>query len=170
MDNNQTENLENQQLTRNERIVTANIIANIVMMLFGAIAIYAFLSSVQSKTSIIKQQENNSLALTEVVSILDKNTENSDSLTDIFHQGNWKTMDDIELLFRKGLFEKMMANENIVRAEMFTELSTPAGISYLFLCSSFIISMSKFTRSSKRLASKFLPISRKYSACLNISS
>ena len=87
MDNNQTENLENQQLTRNERIVTANIIANIVMMLFGAIAIYAFLSSVQSKTSIIKQQENNSLALTEVVSILDKNTENSDSLTDIFHQG-----------------------------------------------------------------------------------
>lgn len=133
MDNNQTEIMENQKLTRNERIVTANIIANIVMMLFGAIAIYAFLSSVQSKTSIIKQQENNSLALTEVVSILDKNTENSDSLTDIFHQGNWKTMDDIELLFKKGLFEKMMANENIVRAEMFTELSSPAGISNLFL-------------------------------------
>ena len=133
MDNNQKEIVDNQKLTRNERIVTANIIANIVMMLLGAIVIYAFLSNVQSKSTIIKQQENNTLALTEVVSILDKNTENSNSLTDIFHQGNWKAMDDIELLFKNGLFEKMMDNERIVRAEMFTELSSPAGISYLFL-------------------------------------
>ena len=134
MDNNQTENLGNQPLTRNERIVTANIIANLVMMLFGAIAIYAFLSSVQSRTAIVKQQENNGLALTEVVSILEKNKKNSENLTEIFHEGNWQTMNDIELLFSDGLFDKMMKNEsNTVRAEMFTELSSPAGIAYLFL-------------------------------------
>ena len=109
------------------------ITVNLVLIILGAIAIVIFLSSMQTRTSLAKQQENNELALKEVVSILNKNSENTEVMTEIYHDGNWKTLEDIKLLFDNGLFEKAMANDDTIRAEIFDDISRKAGIPYLFL-------------------------------------
>lgn len=113
--------------------VANKIMVNIVLILFGAALISTFLDSVQTNVSIYKQERNNELALSEVVSLLNKNSESSDKLTEVYHEGNWRILDDIELLFSNGMFDEIIKDDNVVRSRIFTELSSPSGINYLYL-------------------------------------
>ena len=113
--------------------IVSKIMINILLILLGTVLIGMFLRSVQAQTALQKQQKNNELALSEVATILDKNAENTRTLTEIYHYGNRKTLDDIEMLLSKGLYEKLEQSDARIRNEILTELSTEAGIPYLYI-------------------------------------
>ena len=113
--------------------VIGKIIVNLLLMIVGSIIIAAYLSHVQTKAAEAKQKENNELALTEAITLLTKNSENTESLTQIFHEGNWKMLDDIGSIFSNGMMDKVMSSENEVRSEVFSTLISPAEVSYLYL-------------------------------------
>ncbi len=108
---------------------------NLILIILGATLIGVILHGVQTKTALDKQRQNNRHALEEVVTILERNSENADLLSSIYHEGNRTTLDNIELVFSEGLFESIMGNDGTVREEIFTELSAGAGIKYLYLLS-----------------------------------
>ena len=113
--------------------VIGKIIVNLLLMIVGSIIIAAYLSHVQTKAAEAKQKENNELALTEAIALLTKNSENTESLTQIFHEGNWKMLDDIGSIFSNGMMDKVMSSDNEVRSEVFSTLISPAEVSYLYL-------------------------------------
>jgi len=134
MSNNQEEKQTTEGIKNLKRsYITDKIVIYILLILLGVALIGGFLNVVQARTALAKQQKNNELALSEVVSILDKNTESSNKLTEIYHQGNWKALDDIDRLLSSGLFDKLINDEVIVGSQVFTELSVPSGIPYLYL-------------------------------------
>ena len=135
MDNkksNINEEKKSKRIRDNNYLVT-KILINLRLILFGARFIWISLSSVQTQSSLAKQQENNSLAISEVSSILNKNARTADSMTTIYHDGNWKAMDDIENILSNGLFEKLMINENGIRCQIISGLQSSAGVSYLYV-------------------------------------
>lgn len=131
MDN--VNNKKEKKTIRKNSYLISKIVINLRLILFGARLIGISLSSVQSKSALAKQQDNNSLAISEVSSILSKNASNAESLTDIYHDGNWKTLEDIERIFSNGLFEKILVNDDSIRAEIFDGLSDSAGVAYLYV-------------------------------------
>ena len=121
------------QFVRNNTYLITKIIINLRLILFGARLIGISLSSVQTSSSLAKQQENNNLAISEVSSILAKNEGNSVSISKIYHDGNWNSVEDIKKILSNGLFEKLMLNNDNIRAQIFTELESCAGVSYLYI-------------------------------------
>ncbi|MBO4537974.1 MAG: hypothetical protein J5694_03800, partial [Erysipelotrichaceae bacterium] len=115
--------------------VLSKVIINLVLIILGAVLLTVFLRNVQTKSSLSKQQKNNELALSEVVSILDKNADSSATLTEIYHEGNWKCLDEIDLLLSKGMFDSIVRNDDTVRSEVFATLAERAGLPYLYLLS-----------------------------------
>ena len=115
--------------------VLSKVIINLALIILGAVVLTVFLRNVQTKSSLAKQQRNNELALSEVVAILEKNEDSSSALRDIYHEGNWKSLDEIELLLNKGMFDSIVKNDNTVRSEVFASLAERAGLPYLYLLS-----------------------------------
>ncbi|MBR0138599.1 MAG: mechanosensitive ion channel, partial [Erysipelotrichaceae bacterium] len=107
----------------------------LILILIGTVLIGLFLNDIQTSSALKKQRDNNNLALTEVVSLLEKNQSNSENLTQTYHDGNWKMIDDIDLLFTYGLLDKVLINTDDVRSMIFEELASSAGVSYLYLLS-----------------------------------
>ncbi|MBQ4253982.1 MAG: hypothetical protein II712_04055, partial [Erysipelotrichaceae bacterium] len=107
--------------------------STLILIAVGTVLISIFLGTVQTRSALKKQQDNNSLALNEVVTILNKNKAYTDSLVDTYDDGNWKMLDDIRALFSNGLFENILKNDASVRSQIFQELSTSSGVSYLYL-------------------------------------
>ncbi len=107
--------------------------STLILIAVGTVLISIFLGTVQTRSALKKQQDNNSLALNEVVTILDKNKAYTNSLVETYNDGNWKMIDDIRTLFSNGLFENILKNDVTVRCQIFDELSNSAGVSYLYL-------------------------------------
>ncbi|MBQ1826418.1 MAG: mechanosensitive ion channel family protein [Erysipelotrichaceae bacterium] len=107
--------------------------STLILIAVGTVLISIFLGTVQARSALKKQQDNNSLALNEVVTILNKNKAYTDSLVDTYDDGNWKMLDDIRALFSNGLFENILKNDASVRSQIFQELSSSSGVSYLYL-------------------------------------
>ena len=108
---------------------------NVLLIALGAVLISTFLSNVQTQTAKIKQKENSELALTTAAEILSRNNENASMLERIYHKENQQVLDDIELLFSKGLFWSIIQNEDPVRHEIFSTLASRADVDYLFVMS-----------------------------------
>ena len=108
---------------------------NVLLIVLGAVLISTFLSNVQTRTAKIKQKENSELALTTAAEILSRNNENASMLERIYHKENQQVLDDIELLFSKGLFWSIIQNEDPIRHEIFSTLASRADVDYLFVMS-----------------------------------
>ena len=111
------------------------VLFNLILILIGTIFIAFFLNDIQTKAALNKQKENNNLALNEVSNILNKNKGYSDTLAGTYHEGNWMILNDIDLIFSNGMFEKIYQNNNDVRSEMFASMAENAGVQYLYLLS-----------------------------------
>ncbi|MBR5049664.1 MAG: mechanosensitive ion channel family protein [Erysipelotrichaceae bacterium] len=125
-------NTEKKQSRLNTYVLSKGII-NLSLIILGTVLLTVFLRNVQTKSSLYKQQKNNELALSEVVTILEKNTDSAEALTDIYHEGNWKSLDEIDLLLSKGMFESIATDDDTVRSEVFATLAERAGLPYLYL-------------------------------------
>ncbi|MBR0475006.1 MAG: mechanosensitive ion channel family protein [Erysipelotrichaceae bacterium] len=133
----QNKDIENKNVKKKKGrfILSYKIAIYLLPIVVGAILIALILGNVQRNASLKKQRDNNNLALSEVTTLLDKNTVNSDDLTKIFHEGNWQTLDNIDHLLAGGLYEKMQNNDNEIKSQIFDELSDPDGVAYLYLLS-----------------------------------
>lgn len=108
---------------------------NVLLIALGAVLISVFLRSMQNRTAMAKQRDNNEMALATATEILGRNNENADTLTKIYHEGNQQILNDIDLLFSKGLFQSIMKNDDNVRSIIFEELASRVDLDYLFLMS-----------------------------------
>lgn len=135
MDNKDLDNKTTAKKKHWEIILSYKIAIYLLPIVVGAILIGMILGNVQKNASLKKQSNNNTLALTEVTNILNKNTDNSDSLSQIYHEGNWQTLDNIDNLLSSGLLEKIENKDNNIRSEIFAELASPSEIVYLYLLS-----------------------------------
>lgn len=117
------------------RYFMTKVLFNVFLIFFGAILIGTFLTQMQAKTAMVKQEENSRLALEEAVSAMDSNVQNADVLSAIFHDGNQDELDDICQLFSSGLFESMADVSNKERSRVFGDMVERSGVQYLFLMS-----------------------------------
>ena len=135
-------NEENDKTIKQEEYEKANkhfrtkIKFNLSLVLIGALIIAVFLTQMQSQTALKKQEENSRLALDEAVEALDKNAEDAEDLTKIFHDSNQDVLDDLNRLFSSGLFNSMANDSNKERSAAFADMVERSGVQYLFLLSS----------------------------------
>ncbi len=106
---------------------------NLLLIVLGGIGIAMFLNGMQDRSALAKQRESNALALSEAVAILEKNEENAETLAQIYHEGNWKILDDVELLLSKGLFDVMVTKDEAVWSDVFSDIVSRTNARYLFL-------------------------------------
>ena len=92
MDQNKDIENKNVKKKKGKFILSYKIAIYLLPIVVGAILIALILGNVQRNASLKKQRDNNNLALSEVTTLLDKNTVNSDDLTKIFHEGNWQIL------------------------------------------------------------------------------
>ena len=130
--NNQTNNSDYKKFKKNNYLIT-KILINRRLIIFGASLIGISLSSVQTRSSLNKQQENNRLAISEVANIIEKNNRTMDSLNDVYHDGNLKTLDDVGNILSEGLFGKLVKNDTSVRTQIMAGLERSAGVNYLYI-------------------------------------
>jgi radical SAM superfamily enzyme len=74
-----------------------------MLVIIGSAAIGLFLKHMQEQTALTKQQENCELSLKEAVSILKSNEKDAKELTDVFHDSNQDTVDDLKELREHGM-------------------------------------------------------------------
>ena len=108
---------------------------NFLLIVIGTIILSVFLSDIHSRSQLSKQEKNSRLALTAAAEILERNKNNAEVLTKVYHEGNQKTLDDINLLLSEGLFQSMMDSDDTVRTDIFQNLASRVGLDYLFLMS-----------------------------------
>ena len=113
----------------------SKVVFNLLLIVLGALFIGLFLSRLQRQAVLRNQRENSEHALQEAVQILDRNAENADELTQVYHEGNRRILYDIEMLFSNGLFDQMFDDDESVRSLIFTNIAETAGTDYLFLMS-----------------------------------
>ena len=99
----------------------------------GAVLIGVFLRQMQNRTALVKQQENSERALQEAISILETNQQDVDELTQIFHDGNQDTVNDLYELMTSGLFDSLGEADTQTRSEVFADVIERSGADYLFL-------------------------------------
>ncbi len=116
-------------------LILSKIVVSLAMILVGTIIVGFILNTVQTRASLNKQKDNNRLALSEVVSILDKNKGYSDTLAKTYHEGNIQLLEDMKVIFTNGLFDKMVSEDSTIQSQIFDELASSAGVSYLYLLS-----------------------------------
>ena len=107
----------------------------VFLLTVGLLLIGMFLYNLQKDAGLKSQRENSDQALSEAAAIIEKNAENADTLTQVYHDGNGMILDNIRTAFSGGLFASMSGADDSVRAEVFSELRKAAGADYLFLLS-----------------------------------
>ena len=113
----------------------SKVAVNILLIVLGAILISVFLRNMQNRTALSKQRENSAIALDTAAEILHRNEDNATSLTKIYHEGNQQILNDIDLLFSKGMFRSIIQNDDSVRSIIFTELASRVDLDYFLLMS-----------------------------------
>ena len=108
---------------------------NILLMIVGALLISLFLRQMQRQTALVKQQQNSEMSLHEAVSILEKNSQDAEELSYVFHDGNQDMLDDLNELLTSGLFNSLLTETSETRSEVFAEVVERSGVDYLFLMS-----------------------------------
>jgi hypothetical protein len=105
----------------------SKVVFNALLIVLGAVLIALFLRQMQHKTALTKQRENSEQALTEAVSILEKNAEDAEELTRVFHDGNQDMLDDLKELLQSGLFDSLATAGRLAAARGY-HLAATAGM------------------------------------------
>lgn len=113
----------------------SKVVFNAVLIVLGAVLIALFLRQMQHKTALTKQRENSEQALTEAVSILEKNAEDAAELTRVYHDANQDMLDDLKELLSSGLFDSLATADAATRSEVFADMVERSGVDYLFIMS-----------------------------------
>lgn len=106
---------------------------NFLLIAIGTLLLAVFLSDIHARAALYKQEKNSQLALNAASALLERNINNRDTLAKIYHEGNQKTLDDIDLLLSNGFFRIMMDADASVRTDIFQNLASKIGANYLFM-------------------------------------
>ena len=113
----------------------SKVVFNALLIVLGAVLIALFLRQMQHRTALAKQRENSEQALSEAVSILEKNAEDAEELMRVFHDGNQDMLDDLKELLQSGLFDSLATADSATRSEVFADIVARSGVDYLFILS-----------------------------------
>ena len=126
---------DQETLRKANRYFFSKVVVNVLLIVVGASLIGLFLRDIQRQASYYKQRQNSDLALTEVITTLDRNNKNAEDLTKIYHEGNQQVLNDIDLVLSNGMSEMLASTDNSVRSDVMKDLADRAGIYYLFVLS-----------------------------------
>ena len=113
----------------------SKVVFNLLLIVLGAVIIAAFLRQMQMKTAFFKQEQNSRQALSEAVSILERNAEDAQALTQVFHDANQDMLDDLEELLTSGLFDSLTEADTATRSRVMQDMVQRSGVDYLFIMS-----------------------------------
>jgi len=113
----------------------SKVVFNALLIVLGAVLIALFLRQMQHKTALTKQRENSEQALAEAVSILEKNADDAEELTRVFHDANQDMLDDLRELLTSGLFDSLATADAATRSSVFADMVGRSGVDYLFIMS-----------------------------------
>ncbi len=111
------------------------VVFNLFLIVLGAVVISLFLRQMQTRTAMVKQEENSRLALTEAVSMLEENEEDAEDFTRIFHDGNQDIVGDLIQLLSGGMYGTLADADAETRSAVFADIAQRSGVQYLFLMS-----------------------------------
>ena len=107
------------------------VVFNLFLIVLGAVAISLFLRQMQTRTAMVKQEENSRLALTEAVSMLEENEEDAEEFTRIFHDGNQDIVGDLIQLLSGGMYGTLADADAETRSAVFADIAQRSGVQYL---------------------------------------
>ena len=113
----------------------SKVVINALLMIVGAVLIALFLRQIQQKNALFKQRQSSEQALEETVSILSENWEEVAELMRVYHDSNQDMLDDLNELFRSGLFDSLETTTLKTRSEVLTDMVERSGVEYLFVMS-----------------------------------
>ena len=113
----------------------SKVAVNFLLIVLGAALIAAFLRQMQIRTAYFKQEQNSRQALTEAVSILERNREDAEALTAVYHDSNQDMLDDLRALLTSGLFDELATADTAARSQVMLDMIERSGVDYLFLMS-----------------------------------
>ena len=116
----------------NKRFYT-KVIINTFLIIAGAVLITLFLRSLQHRTSLSRQRINSETALTEVTSVLEKNSRNAKTMSQLYHGGNQDMLDVLQDLFTSGVMGPLSSFGKEENNEIFRNLADRSDVDYLFL-------------------------------------
>ena len=129
--------MENMSVIRKKanKYFFSKVIFNALLLIIGAVLIALFLRQVQQKNVLYKQQQSSEQALTETLSVLHTNRTDVEELTRVYHDSNQDMLENLDELFRGGLFDSLESSTARVRSEVLTDMADRSGVEYLFVMS-----------------------------------
>ncbi len=115
------------------RYFFTKVVINVLLIIIGAVLIALFLRQMQHRTALVKQAENSKEALAEAVETLNKNAQDAEELTKIFHDGNQDMLKDLEELFNSGLMDFLISADSETRSKVFADIVERAGLEFLLI-------------------------------------
>ena len=92
---------------RANRLFFIKVTINILLIIIGAVCITLFLRNMQHRTSLSRQWQNSQLALKQVTSSLNQNSQTAEDLSSLFHDGNQDMLDDLQTILSNGGFDQL---------------------------------------------------------------
>ena len=117
------------------RYFFSKVAVNTILVILGAVLIASFLRSMQNRTALVRQKENNETALADAISIIEANISDAEELTAVYHDNNQDMVEDLNELFRSGVFASLEGADAATRSEVFRDMIERSGVDYLFLMS-----------------------------------
>ena len=87
---------------RANRLFFIKVTINTLLIIIGAVCITLFLRNMQHRTSLSRQWQNSQLALKQVTSSLNQNSQTAEDLSSLFHDGNQDMLDDLQTILSTG--------------------------------------------------------------------
>lgn len=109
---------------------------NVFCVILGALLMILFLQNIQNASAKYSQRVEADRILTEITSAMDRNRQDVKELTEIFHDGNQETLEDLSRLFTSGYFRSLEGATQEDRVAAFERFRQNAGVEYLFLMDS----------------------------------
>ena len=118
---------------RANRLFFIKVTINTLLIIIGAVCITLFLRNMQHRTSLSRQWQNSQLALKQVTSSLNQNSQTAEDLSSLFHDGNQDMLDDLQTILSNGGFDQLDSSSESERSAIFSDLAERADSDHLFL-------------------------------------
>ena len=111
---------------RANRLFFIKVTINTLLIIVGAVCITLFLRNMQHRTSLSRQWQNSQLALKQVTSSLNQNSQTAEDLSSLFHDGNQDMLDDLQTILSNGGFDQLDSSSESERSAIFSDLAERA--------------------------------------------
>ena len=106
---------------------------NLFLLLLGTVLIAFFLRHIQRQSALKKHQITSNTVLSESIKTLRENANDLLYLTEVFHDGNQDTVNNLQVLLNSGLFDSLASVEKETHFELLADMIHRSGMDHLFV-------------------------------------